>query len=246
MAEPMVTDEPSGRPTGRVEQLADLLLGQIVDGRYPPGAALPPERELAAQLNANRTTVRQALGRLSQMGVVAAHQGRGTVVLDIDQGTDPDLVARLLERHGPALIAELLEVREALGSLVVHLATERATGTDLDALERALSAVEAAADPSARQAAELGYFAHLVDATHNRPLRTLLRWVEQAYGRSGRSFTAAFADGPSIVAGLRRITDAVRTGEPAAAQVAMSDYTMASAARMLDAIGGAEQSPTPG
>jgi GntR family transcriptional regulator len=45
-----------------------------------PGAAVPPERELAAQFGTSRTTVRQALAELVVEGRLQRMQGRGTFV----------------------------------------------------------------------------------------------------------------------------------------------------------------------
>ena len=42
------------------------LLTAILDGTYPPGTALPNERELAAQLQVTRPTLREALQRLAR------------------------------------------------------------------------------------------------------------------------------------------------------------------------------------
>ena len=43
-----------------VEQLRELIL----TGQYPPGAKLPPERELAKRLGVNRASLREALKKL--------------------------------------------------------------------------------------------------------------------------------------------------------------------------------------
>ena len=45
------------------------------------GAALPPERELAAELGVARMTVRQAIADVDALGLVRREQGRGTFVV---------------------------------------------------------------------------------------------------------------------------------------------------------------------
>ena len=68
------------------EQIAAQIADAILDGAFPPGSTLPPERDLAEQLGVNRTSLRQGLARLQQMGLVEARQGSGTVVRDPQLG----------------------------------------------------------------------------------------------------------------------------------------------------------------
>lgn len=235
MVEPILAPRPSPGP-GRVDAVADLLLDAVLDGRHPAGSVLPPERELAAQLGVNRTSLRAALTRLAQMGVIAAHQGRGTVVLDLDDATDPTVVARLVEREGPSLLVELFEVRQAMGALLGRLAAERAGPDDVVDLRTHLDRCRTAAGAAELQRHELAFFARLVDAAGNRPLRRLMRWVEQAYGSAAAPFTAAFDDADAVVGGLTAIVDAVGDGDAERATAAVDAYATASAVRMLAAV----------
>lgn len=58
------------------------LKGKILDGEYGIGDLMPPEPELERMFLVSRTTVRKAVEMLSQEGLVAAKQGKGTTVLD--------------------------------------------------------------------------------------------------------------------------------------------------------------------
>lgn len=61
-------------------QLADVLERRILGGALAPGAQLPPEPRLGEALGLSRTTVRQALARLEQEGLIVRRKGRGTFV----------------------------------------------------------------------------------------------------------------------------------------------------------------------
>jgi len=63
-------------------QLAEELERQITRGTWPPGAQLPPEPDLATHFGLSRATVRQALTRLEQEGLITRQKGRGTFVSD--------------------------------------------------------------------------------------------------------------------------------------------------------------------
>jgi len=61
-------------------QLAELLEQEIVTGRWPTGMRLPGEFELCEHFGISRTTVRQALARLEQRGLIERRKGQGTFV----------------------------------------------------------------------------------------------------------------------------------------------------------------------
>jgi GntR family transcriptional regulator len=63
-------------------QLAELLEEEIVSGRWLPGSRVPSENELCSRYRLSRTTIRQALARLEQEGLVSREKGRGTFFSD--------------------------------------------------------------------------------------------------------------------------------------------------------------------
>lgn len=73
---------PSGavaRPR-KYQRILDHLYAEIFSGRVGPGDALPTEAELAESLGISRGTIRHALDKLVQDGVIYRVQGRGTFV----------------------------------------------------------------------------------------------------------------------------------------------------------------------
>lgn len=54
---------------------------QILSGAIKPGETLPPEKELATQMNVGRRAVREALRILQNKGLVEIRMGVGTIVL---------------------------------------------------------------------------------------------------------------------------------------------------------------------
>jgi DNA-binding GntR family transcriptional regulator len=68
----------SGRP--RYAVLAQTLMDEIRAGRYPLGSLLPTEFDLCQQFNVSRHTVREAIRRLVDLGLVARQPGVGTRV----------------------------------------------------------------------------------------------------------------------------------------------------------------------
>src|SRR6478609_8080891 len=61
-------------------QLSELLEQEVTSGRWEPGFRLPSEPELCRSFGLSRTTIRQALGRLEQEGLIERRKGQGTFV----------------------------------------------------------------------------------------------------------------------------------------------------------------------
>src|SRR3954452_598914 len=65
------------QPPTTFEETVERLGTAIKVGLLSPGSKLPPERELAKQLDISRSTLRQALTTLVQSGHLVAARGRG-------------------------------------------------------------------------------------------------------------------------------------------------------------------------
>ncbi|MCP5057594.1 MAG: FadR family transcriptional regulator [bacterium] len=129
------------------DTITDHLRGEILRGTYPAGGRLPPERELAQRLGANRSSVREALRKLEQSGLVEIRHGGGATVLPIEQASI-DVIQHLLALSGAPdreLLEQVLEVHEMLILGGTRLAIER--GDPLQ-LERARELLGQLADAS--------------------------------------------------------------------------------------------------
>jgi GntR family transcriptional regulator len=86
-------------------QLAEQLAGDIVDGRYPLGSRLPTEAELCRETGLARGTVRQALQRIQDAGMISRRPGDGSRVVALAPIDDyqpvagsPDDIVTLVQR----------------------------------------------------------------------------------------------------------------------------------------------------
>ncbi len=71
-------------------QAVDSLREQVAAGALRAGMRLPPERELCRRLGISRVTLRKALGRLVDEGVVRASHGRGWYIAGEDRNEWPN------------------------------------------------------------------------------------------------------------------------------------------------------------
>jgi len=67
--------------TTQHQQVAEDLLEQIADGTFGIGDRLPTEEQLCAEYGVARGTVRQALGRLDELGLISRRPRAGTTVI---------------------------------------------------------------------------------------------------------------------------------------------------------------------
>jgi DNA-binding transcriptional regulator YhcF (GntR family) len=114
------------------EQVADLILTAIRLHEFMPGARLPSETELCAQLGVNRMAVREGLRWLEDHKYIRMQRGRygGAFVLD----PEIDVVMDRLAGKG-ADLRQLFEYRTAVEPLVAALAAERISQDELSRLD---------------------------------------------------------------------------------------------------------------
>ncbi len=70
----------SDRTDTRYAVVERQLLAELAAGAYPVGSRFPTEMELCARFGVSRHTIREALRRLAEMGLLERQQGAGTIV----------------------------------------------------------------------------------------------------------------------------------------------------------------------
>lgn len=117
----------------RTDAVADRLRDEILRGTWRPGQRLPGERDMAERLGVNRSSVREALQRLAQLGLVDTRRGGGTTVRHLHEAS-LEVARHLLFVDGVAdraRIAQLLDVHEMLVSGAARLAVERGSDDEM-------------------------------------------------------------------------------------------------------------------
>jgi GntR family transcriptional repressor for pyruvate dehydrogenase complex len=115
------------------ETIVRELRDEVLRGRYRPGERLPSERDLAARMEANRGSVREALKKLEQQGLIEIRPGGGARVAPLEEAS-LDVLEHLLVVDGapdPVLTAQCLDVFELLLTGAVRFAVERGTDEEL-------------------------------------------------------------------------------------------------------------------
>lgn len=143
--------------------LKDLFVkqiqGMILSGELAQGTALPPERELARQMQVSRAVVNGGLAELAAQGFVEIRPRQGTFVADYRRRGNLSTLIAIMEYNGGTLgreeIRSILEVRRALEQLAVSRIIRFAADEQIAALGDTLARLAAAENPS--QAAERAF-----------------------------------------------------------------------------------------
>ncbi len=61
-------------------EIADIIMDEIISGKYEIGSVFTSERRLMIKYNVSRFTIRQAIDRLEDLGYLKSEHGRGTFV----------------------------------------------------------------------------------------------------------------------------------------------------------------------
>ncbi|SDV50346.1 FadR/GntR family transcriptional regulator [Chitinasiproducens palmae] len=149
--------------------VADQLKTMICDGRLLPGARLPAERELAAQLQVSRPSLREALIRLQADGYVASTGRGGLRVADVTASLVSSPLAELIATQ-PRASADILELRHGLETTVTGYAAARADAGDLARIDTAFATLQDCferRDKVQLAAADAAFHLTIADATHN-------------------------------------------------------------------------------
>jgi GntR family transcriptional repressor for pyruvate dehydrogenase complex len=215
MTDPL-TAPPPARQTLAVT-LAARLERMIATGELGPGQRLPAERDLARDLDVSRTTLREALQKLDETGLVERRQGRGTTVVE-----RPVEALQILGLHQPAdALGAAAELRALVEPSVAALAATRATRANRLQLADVLA--RTTDDLTARQSLERDTEFHLLlaHATSN-PLVTALHGLMTEWTLPQRLRSHATPESRATsLRGHREIYAAIEARDADAAQDAM-------------------------
>ena len=218
-----MTTTPISRDTV-VDALVGRLRDEILRGVYLPGSYLPPERELAARYGITRTSLKHAMVRLVQAGLLETKHGVGTRVLDYERFGGPELLPMLVATVGPQWVAEIFDARREVGALVAAKAAGSAGSEDHDRLWALLEELRAAPTASAAQLTECEIHRVIASATGNRVYGMLVNALLNAYLEVREAFQQAFEDPAATAAWLTPVITAICAGDAEGAHAAAQTY----------------------
>jgi GntR family uxuAB operon transcriptional repressor len=179
----------------RRRQLAELILAGSRRSGLGPGARLPTERQLAADLGTTRSSIRHALAVLQADGYISREVGRGTFLRD--RGAPPaagapDATAGAARAGGypagPAgyAPADVMAIRRLIEPAAMQLVVAWASTSDFAEMDRCLAGAEEADGYEEFESWDLALHRAIIGASHSPLLTRLYAIVSEA--RHGQSW----------------------------------------------------------
>lgn len=209
------------------EAVTQFVIDRVAERVYRPGDQLPSESELAKRLNVSKPVVREALGRLSALGIVQIQQGKPTTIKGLSVAP-LDQFLRLAVRVTDNGLREAVELRRAIEVEVAALAAERATPLQLEPVEVALEKMRANIDGDFERwlQGDLAFHVALARCSGNALLEHLvsalvdtIKFTQRALGMQ-----RDLRDPTATVARHQAVVDAIKARDPAAARIAMTTH----------------------
>lgn len=214
---------------GGFEVALQHIRSGILDGTYRRGDRLPPERELAAQLDIGRGAVREAIRVLQAQGVLVSMTGpgNGTIV----QPAHIEALGQVLELHLALASINFTDVSETRAALERAAMASAARVRAAAPLAQAVSLQErmrSELSPEAFNALDTQFHVALARSGDNQFLSDLAVAIRRAVHSPILNAEHALPDWPDfqaiLVAEHQQMLDAVIAGDPEAASVAVERH----------------------
>ena len=210
----------------------DQLREAILSGRYGPGERLPTQRVLAAELDVNLASVRQAVARLEQLRLVEVRHGDAMRVLDWRSAGGLEALAAL-GATDVGIIGPLFEARRLLLVEAARLAAERRSDTQSERLCELASAFGEATDETGALACEWQFMSAVIEAADNIVFQLIMNSVRRLYLPNATAFARVVADRGELAPLYTATAGAIRTRDGAGAARALGELARAQEQRMV-------------
>ncbi|MDR0354602.1 MAG: FadR family transcriptional regulator [Deltaproteobacteria bacterium] len=120
-----------------VDEVFNYLFEQISAGKMPDGHRLPTQDAMAEEFGVSRSTIREAINKLTVLGFITAKPGVGTI---ISNNSASEMLSSLGQYYflQHINVREFLEARLYLERAAIKLAVQRATDEDVKKLNQIL------------------------------------------------------------------------------------------------------------
>ncbi len=168
------------RPPAYTVELAEAILERCAGDAAGPGAKLPTERRLAAELGVTRTMVRHALASLEAEGRVSREVGRGTFLRGGDLRPTPARRERHSARSEDVGPADVMAARRLIEPQVLPLVVAWATARDFEEMRRCLAGGASAQSYDEFEVWDYALHHAIVAASRNPLVVAMYQEVERA------------------------------------------------------------------
>ena len=225
-----LNEQVERRQLSKCDYVAQELKTQIIAGKYRSGDQLPPEPALCEMFSVSRITVREALKKLSMMGLVEIKQGKGTFVKSVDLGLFMKPMLQLVD-FDEIDIETIYSAREYIEGGIAYLAAQQRTDGELAILESILGKLKAAiqaGDILSIFEYDRAFHDDLARAAHNPILFACLQTIEEINEACVKRYDKFLIMLDDCYNEHFQIFTAVANQQPEKAQAAMAQHARSS------------------
>jgi len=219
------------------DQIIDQLIAMIADGKFKIGDKLPSETALMELFGVGRSSLREAVGALSLIGLLTVRPGHGTHV----SAAAGESLSKPL-RWGMFVswqekLHEFIEARISLEQILVGMAAERATEADIEEIRRGLDLLRVT-KLTRRKAiqADLVFHMAIANASHNSVLARFLEELRQPVRNWMEQKASLFGGYDSVFEQHEAVLKAIQARDPVRAQKAIREHLEAVGERLTAAM----------
>lgn len=147
--------------------VVDYIMDQVAKKIYNVGDKLPPERDIAVQMNVSRATVREAIKVLNYLGFVDSTQGSGNYITDTYSRTTGNIM-KVMFLRGDIDIADLTTFRQMIEIQSFLLALTAASDTQINEMKQIVNLLDATSDSNLILTLDNRFHTILAEASHNQ------------------------------------------------------------------------------
>ncbi|ABK76215.1 GntR family transcriptional regulator [Mycolicibacterium smegmatis] len=196
------------------EQVADRLREFIDTSGMQPGDKLANVRDLAAELQVGRSSIREAVNALRAQRIVEVRHGDGIYLLQRPEDVIESLATELVETHVDH--PYIWETRQALETQCARLAAVHATDDDLRELDASLDQMRAEVEKGLPGLeGDRRFHLGVAVAAHNPLLLRLLKGLRVALDRTSETSLTRPGQPARSLEEHRGVVEAIRAGDAA-------------------------------
>ena len=165
----------------RIEKISDRIIAQIRDmilsGQLNPGDRVGSERELIAQFEVSKATLREALRVLEALGLVEIRKGLsgGVFIAKVDMKTTIHSIMNFL-RFEAVSIRDITMIRYFLEPSIAEMVASTITEDDIEKLKATIES--GAGEPNSELSKGISFHRYLARLTHNPILILIMDFID--------------------------------------------------------------------
>ena len=219
------------------DQIIDQIIAMIADGKLKPGDKLPSETALMEQFGVGRSSLREAVGALSLIGILTVRPGHGTHVAPSTGESSSKPLRWGMFVSWREKLHEFIEARITIEQALVGMAAERATEEDIQEIRNGHNLLKTS-KLTKRKAihADLVFHTSIANASHNSVLARFLEELRQPVKNWMEQKASLFGGYDRVYEQHEAVLDAIQARDSVRAQKAMREHLESVGERLTAAL----------